>query len=46
MFLGPDALSATAALRQVARDPDARVAKAAGLALGFIESAETALWFM
>ena len=43
--LGSDAGSATGALRDALRDPDERVAKAAQLALEYIESGHAPPWF-
>jgi hypothetical protein len=45
MRLGSDARSATGALRDAQRDPDERVAKAAQIALEYIESNQAPAWF-
>jgi len=45
MLLGPDARSATGALRNALQDPDARVRKAAAIALAQIETDLDPPWF-
>jgi hypothetical protein len=46
MQFGTDARSAAGALRDALRNPDERVAKAAKIALEYIETAEARPWFL
>jgi HEAT repeats len=46
MQLGPDGRSAAGALRDALQDPDERVAKAARIALEYIETDEARPWFV